>query len=101
LPKLIPKNAHFEKKGTAQILEFPSLNLLHEIQAHTSNVYCLDFDPNGRYFALGGADALTTIWDCHDLMCIQSLAKLEYFGLFLVRRIFYLNSSIQLACSDD
>ena len=59
-------------------MRFPELELLYEIQAHTSNVYCLDFDPKGRYFALGGADALSSIWDLEQLYCIRTFGKLEF-----------------------
>ena len=64
--------------GACRIYDFPSFELLHEVSAHTSSVQCLDFDPKGRYFALGSADALVSLWDLHELTCIKTFGKLEY-----------------------
>jgi len=30
-----------------------------------------------RYLAVGGADALVSIWDLDDLICIRTLGELE------------------------
>ena len=30
-----------------------------------------------RYFATGGADALTCLWDVAELVCIRTFARLE------------------------
>jgi THO complex subunit 3 len=65
-------------KGTIKVLDFPSFELKHDIQGHTSNIYCIDFDPKGRYFACGGADALTTLWDLQELFCIQTYGQLDW-----------------------
>ncbi len=62
-----------------QIYRFPELEMIYEVQAHTSNIYCIDFDPRGRYFALGGADALASVWDIENLSCVRTFGKLEYF----------------------
>jgi THO complex subunit 3 len=35
-------------------------------------VTCLDFDPLGRYFSLGSADALSSIWDIQEHMCLMT-----------------------------
>jgi THO complex subunit 3 len=34
--------------GKVKILEWPSLELLHTLYAHTSDCFCLEFDPRGR-----------------------------------------------------
>jgi THO complex subunit 3 len=31
-----------------------------------------------RYFATGGADALTCLWDVADLVCIRTFARLDW-----------------------
>jgi WD40 repeat protein len=35
--------------GRVKILSWPSLDLLHTLDAHTSNCFSLEFDPRGRY----------------------------------------------------
>ncbi|KAJ3073838.1 THO complex subunit 3 [Podochytrium sp. JEL0797] len=34
--------------GTVQVLDFPSFKPAYTVNAHTSNCYCLEFDPMGR-----------------------------------------------------
>jgi len=63
--------------GTVEIHDFPNFEKVHHLEAHTGHCYCLDFDPLGRYLATGGADALVTIWDLDELVCIRNLARLE------------------------
>ncbi|KAJ3412808.1 THO complex subunit 3 [Chytridiales sp. JEL 0842] len=65
-------------QGTIQILEFPSFNLVHTIQAHTANCYCIEFDPKGRYMATGSSDALVSLWDLDDLVCVRTFGRLDW-----------------------
>lgn len=45
------------------------------IQAHPVNAMCLQFSPSGEYFAVGSADALVSIWDGDELVCLRTLAR--------------------------
>jgi THO complex subunit 3 len=54
-----------------------SLSHLYDLPAHTSSCQTIDFDPKGRYFATGGSDAITAIWDCETLLCNQTISRLE------------------------
>ncbi|KAJ3184433.1 hypothetical protein HDU85_001738 [Gaertneriomyces sp. JEL0708] len=65
-------------QGTVKILEFPSFNHVLDLSAHTANIYCVEFDPKGRYFATGGADALICLWDIEELVCMRTFGKLEW-----------------------
>lgn len=47
------------------------------IHAHTANVYCIDFNQTGEYFALGSADSLVSLWDVRELACIRTFTRLE------------------------
>eukprot|EP00871_Galdieria_phlegrea_P002410 jgi/Galph1/316/GphlegSOOS_G5038.1 len=60
------------------IMEWPSMKYLERFQVHTDRCYCLEFDPSGFSFALGGADAVITIWDTEYLCCKCSVDRLEY-----------------------
>lgn len=63
--------------GTIKMLQYPSLEDFHVLHAHTANCYCLEFDPRGKYLAAGGADALVSLWDIEELVCVRTLSKLE------------------------
>ncbi|KAK9718815.1 hypothetical protein K7432_005197, partial [Basidiobolus ranarum] len=65
-------------QGHVKILEFPSLKPLHTLDAQTANCYCLEFDPMGRYLAAGGADALVTLWDLEEFVCVRSFDSLDW-----------------------
>jgi THO complex subunit 3 len=35
--------------GTVEVLEYPSLQTLHTLVAHTAGCYCIAIDPTGRF----------------------------------------------------
>ncbi|KAI9819893.1 MAG: hypothetical protein M1827_006463 [Pycnora praestabilis] len=61
-------------EGRIKILSYPELAPLYTLNAHTSACYCLEMCPRGKYLAVGGSDALVTLWDTHDWVCRHSLA---------------------------
>lgn len=63
--------------GTIKIIDSNSLDLLHTVHASTSNCYCIEMDPKGRYFVVGSADAITSLWDLEDYCCVSTFGKLE------------------------
>ncbi|XP_020420583.1 THO complex subunit 3-like [Prunus persica] len=38
--------------------------------AHTAGCYCIAIDPLGRYFAVGSADSLVTLWGISEMLCV-------------------------------
>jgi len=48
------------------------------LTGHTANCYCLEFSPSGERFAVGGADALVSLWDVKELACVATFARLEW-----------------------
>lgn len=38
--------------GTVEVMAYPSMEVVREIQGHTSSVYALAFDPQERYHTL-------------------------------------------------
>ena len=42
------------------------------LAAHTASIHALEFDPTGTYFALGGADTLTSLWDVEEGACVRA-----------------------------
>lgn len=53
------------------------MELVHSIHAHPGNCICIKFEPQGRYFATGSADALVSIWDAQELYCKRTLPRYE------------------------
>lgn len=43
--------------------------------AHPVNAMCLQFSPNGKYFAVGSADALVSIWDADEFVCLRTQSR--------------------------
>ncbi|XP_046480721.1 THO complex subunit 3 [Neodiprion pinetum] len=65
-------------QGCVHILSYPDLELLHVIKAHPGTCICIEFDPTGRYFATGSADALVSLWDADELCCLRTFSRLEW-----------------------
>lgn len=113
--------------GTVEVLEYPSLQTLQTLVAHTAGCYCIAIDPTGRcwltvlhnfqqsdislslsrsaiksvtfcgadeklpanmrtlylfwwhrYLAVGSADALVSLWDVAEMLCVRTFTKLEW-----------------------
>ncbi|XP_064602865.1 THO complex subunit 3-like [Liolophura sinensis] len=65
-------------QGTIHILSYPDLKLQAVLNAHPANCICIEFDPTGRYFATGSADALVSLWDVSELICVRTFSRLEW-----------------------
>jgi THO complex subunit 3 len=64
-------------------LSYPELKPVQSINAHPSNCICIKFDPMGKYFATGSADALVSLWDVDELVCVRCFSRCVTDGLFL------------------
>ncbi|KAJ5073884.1 tho complex subunit 3 tho3 [Anaeramoeba ignava] len=65
-------------RGTVEIFRWPSLEKVMVLQAHTSNCFCIDFDPTQQYFAVGSADSLVSLWDLNELICLRTIPRLKW-----------------------
>ncbi|TQD71766.1 hypothetical protein C1H46_042698 [Malus baccata] len=63
--------------GTVEVLAYPSLKPVDTLMAHTAGCYCIAIDPLGRYFAVGSADSLVSLWDISEMLCVKTFPKLE------------------------
>jgi len=63
--------------GTIDIVKFPSFERVHSVQSHSAHCYCIEFDPKGRYLATGGADALVSLWDISEMVCVRTFPRLD------------------------
>lgn len=57
----------------------PEMKLVKTLQAHPSQTQCLSIkvDPTSEYFAVGAADALISIWDVRDLICVRTIDRYD------------------------
>uniref|UniRef100_A0A8C5VNB7 Uncharacterized protein n=1 Tax=Microcebus murinus TaxID=30608 RepID=A0A8C5VNB7_MICMU len=52
---------------------YSELKPVQSINAHPCN-----FDPMGKYFAIGSADALVSLWDVDELVCVWCFSRLDW-----------------------
>ncbi|XP_003384776.2 PREDICTED: THO complex subunit 3-like isoform X2 [Amphimedon queenslandica] len=64
--------------GCVVILSWPEFKHLHTINAHPANCICIEFDKSGKYYATGSADALTSLWDVSELVCLRTFSRLDW-----------------------
>ncbi|CAB4270709.1 unnamed protein product [Prunus armeniaca] len=58
---------------TVEVLAYPSLRPVDTVMAHTAGCYCIAIDPFGRYFAVGSADSLVSLWDISEMVLVYTL----------------------------
>ncbi|KAL5548773.1 hypothetical protein UlMin_004004 [Ulmus minor] len=63
--------------GTVEVLAYPSIKPVDTLMAHTAGCYCIAIDPTKRYFAVGSADSLVSLWDISEMLCVRTFTKLE------------------------
>ncbi|XP_078438959.1 transducin/WD40 repeat-like superfamily protein isoform X1 [Wolffia australiana] len=83
--------------GTVEVLSYPSLKILHTLLAHTAGCYCIAIDPIGRYFAVGSADSLVSLWDISEMLCIRTFTNLQW----PVRTISFNYTGEYIACASE
>ncbi|XP_055962289.1 THO complex subunit 3-like isoform X2 [Mercurialis annua] len=62
--------------GTVEVLAYPSLQPIDRVMAHTAGCHCIAVDPKGRYFAVGSADSVVSLWDISEMLCMRTFTKL-------------------------
>ncbi|EMD00381.1 hypothetical protein BAUCODRAFT_118160 [Baudoinia panamericana UAMH 10762] len=60
--------------GTVQILDYPSMRLLHTLSGHSGHCYAVAHSPTGTHLAVGSADGLISLWDTHTWLSTHSLS---------------------------
>ncbi|RWS30521.1 THO complex subunit 3-like protein [Leptotrombidium deliense] len=65
-------------QGHVHILSYPSLEPQCVLNAHPATCICIEFDPTGKYFAVGSADAMVSLWDASHLVCIRTISRLDW-----------------------
>jgi THO complex subunit 3 len=64
-----------QNDGSAKILDYPSFDILHSLAAHTSSCQAISYAPDGKHVAVGGGDAMISLWDTRDWVCRRTVSK--------------------------
>lgn len=64
--------------SSLEILKFDDMTPLQSLHGHTSSVLSVSVDPNDKYIATGGADALVALWETKDFTCVKSFYHMEH-----------------------
>ena len=84
--------------GRVDVRAFPALDtVLDSVWAHTTNIYSLAFDRTGKLFATGAADALVSLWDAEENVCLRSFARLDW----PVRAVTFSHDSTLIASASE
>jgi len=76
---------------------FPGMKEVHTLQAHPANCICIEFHPLGKYFAVGAADAVVSLWDLEELACVRTFTSLDW----PVRAISFSGDGVLLASASE
>jgi THO complex subunit 3 len=60
-----------------EVHAYPEMRKVGALKGHTSSVLSLAYDPQGKYIATGGADALACLWDATDFICLRTLYAID------------------------
>lgn len=58
--------------GCVKGLDYPSFEPRLTLNAHTSSCYAISMSPSGEYLAAGGGDALVSLWDTQEWICVRT-----------------------------
>ncbi|KAL6717876.1 hypothetical protein ACLMJK_003961 [Lecanora helva] len=61
--------------GSVTIVGYPSFDPIHTLHAHTSSCLSIALSPTARYIAIGGSDALISLYDTTDWVCKRTLTS--------------------------
>jgi len=64
-------------EGKISLLDWPSLRLMHQVEAHSSPALCLELDPRSAHLAVGGSDAVLGLWDTQEWICMRTLRGMD------------------------
>lgn len=84
--------------GSVRLLRYPSFENALTLNAHTSACYAISISPSGEYLAAGGGDALVSLWDTQEWICVRTL---ELAGGLVKTVDFSFDGSYITAGSDD
>jgi THO complex subunit 3 len=85
--------------GDVEMWSWPEFKQIKSISVNNCPIYCLDFAPNGKNFALGCQDSLVSFWDVKDHVCTKTFGNLS--GIVKSVRISHDNQYIASGSDDN
>jgi THO complex subunit 3 len=61
--------------GSVKVLDYPTFNIIHTLPAHTSSCTAISYSPTGKHLAVGGSDAMISLWDTTDWVCQRTVSN--------------------------
>lgn len=71
-----------------------------EVKVGSVSNLAVDFDPRGRYLAVGSNDATVTLWESEEWTCVESFGHFEYVPLSFPFRSFPFFAAVTFLCYD-
>lgn len=79
------------------VIRYPQLNLLHIAKGHSGTCICIDFDPTGKHFAVGSADASVSIWLAESFVCVRMIPRfVPYYSFAYIINVKLIFSSLMI-----
>lgn len=64
-------------QGNIRFRSWPTWEVVYMLPAHSSACFSLCLEPRGRMLAIGGSDAVISLWDTRDWICTNTLTAVE------------------------
>ena len=65
------------QKGTLEIVQVPTLQIVGSIPCHSTTIFNVLFDSKYKYLATGAADSVVHLWNTNDMVNVRSFTRLE------------------------
>lgn len=63
--------------GATDVYKWPEMKCVTSMTGHTAAVVSLAMDPQEKYIATGGADAVACLWDAAEFICLKTYYKMD------------------------
>ncbi|GAB4821995.1 hypothetical protein N2152v2_009041 [Parachlorella kessleri] len=64
--------------GELEVYRYPEMHRLRPLHGHTTAVFTIAVDKNSKYIATGGSDAVVSLWDAQDFVCLRTYIKMDH-----------------------
>ncbi|ANB13510.1 hypothetical protein AWJ20_1804 [Sugiyamaella lignohabitans] len=54
-----------------------NLSILHTLRGNRTATSCIEFDPIGRYLAVGSNEGIVSLWDTKEWICVKTFSKVD------------------------
>lgn len=61
--------------GTVKVVSYPDFTIQQTLHAHTAACLSVALSPTARHLAVGGGDALISLWDTSDWVCKRTVSS--------------------------